>query len=96
MTIEDSEDPRGWDEACRREFSVNSRELIARHSDRLTIAAIDAVAIDLRLSRSTVYRLLERYRAEKNCLGFVGADEGPQEGHSAAEARARGIDPRGY
>jgi putative transposase len=78
MTIEDSEDPRGWDEACRRESVI--RELIARHPDRLTIAEVDAVAIDLGLSRSTVYRLLERYRAERTVSALVARTRGRKKG----------------
>jgi hypothetical protein len=78
MTIEDSEDPRGWDEACRRESVI--RELIARFPDRLTTSAVDAAAVDLGLSRPTVYRLLERYKAERTVSASVERTRGRKEG----------------
>ena len=48
---EDEEDQRAWDEACRREAAI--RDLIKRYPKRLTVGAVDDLAWELGLSRTT-------------------------------------------
>src|ERR1700733_7048566 len=54
---------RGRGEGCRREEAI--RALLKRHSDnRLAIVDVEAVAWELGVSRSTMYRLIMAYRAK--------------------------------
>jgi DNA invertase Pin-like site-specific DNA recombinase len=51
------------DEGCRREEAI--RSLLKRHDDkRLSIGAVDEVAQELGVSRSTMYRLITAYRVK--------------------------------
>lgn len=60
---EDSEAHRRREEGCRREEAI--RSLLRRHDDkRLSIGAVDSVAQELGVSRSTMYRLIMAYRAK--------------------------------
>jgi hypothetical protein len=60
---EDGEAYRRREEGCRREEAI--RSLLKRHDDkRLNIGAVDSVAQELGVSRSTMYRLITAYRAE--------------------------------
>jgi putative transposase len=60
---EDSLARRRRDEGCRREEAI--RSLLKRHGDkRLTIVDVEAVAWELGVSRSTMYRLIIAYRAK--------------------------------
>ncbi|MBV8093016.1 MAG: helix-turn-helix domain-containing protein [Acetobacteraceae bacterium] len=52
-----------WMEACRREAAI--RDLLRRYPDRLTKRAVEDAASELGLSRSTLYRLIGRYRAAR-------------------------------
>jgi putative transposase len=63
MTIVDEDLPedggarRRWEEGCRREEAI--RGLLKRHGDkRLTIVDVEAVAWELGVSRSMMYRLI--------------------------------------
>jgi putative transposase len=54
---------RRREEGCRREEAI--RSLLKRHGDgRLTIGDVEAVASELGVSRSTMYRLVSAYRAK--------------------------------
>lgn len=60
---EDDEASRRREEGCRREEAI--RGLLKRHDDkRLSIGAVDEVAQELGVSRSTMYRLITAYRAK--------------------------------
>jgi putative transposase len=60
---EDDEARRRRDEGCRREEAI--RGLLKRHDDkRLTIGAVEEIAQELAVSRSTMYRLITAYRAK--------------------------------
>jgi transcriptional regulator of acetoin/glycerol metabolism len=61
MADEHDADHRSWEEAVRREAAIS--DLVGRHPDRLTVGAVDQVASELGLSRATVYRMVERFRA---------------------------------
>jgi DNA invertase Pin-like site-specific DNA recombinase len=51
------------EEGYRREEAI--RSLLKRHDDnRLTIGAVDEIAHELGVSRSTMYRLITAYRAK--------------------------------
>ena len=63
MSDDVAEDDPAWKEACRREEAI--RELLRRHPERLTVAAVEDVARELGLSRATAYRLIERYRGAR-------------------------------
>jgi len=50
------------EEGCRREEAI--RTLLQRHGGkRLTIDAVEDIAVELSVSRSTMYRLILAYRA---------------------------------
>src|SRR5271165_3470446 len=56
----DSEGP-GWLEACRREEAI--RKLLGRADGRrLKMGDVEDVALDLGVSRATLYRLITAYR----------------------------------
>ena len=60
---EDDEAHRRREEGCRREEAI--RSLLKRHDDkRLTIGAVEEIAQELGVSRSTMYRLITAYRAK--------------------------------
>ena len=60
---EDDEAHRRREEGCRREEAI--RGLLKRHDDkRLTIGAVEEIAQELGVSRSTMYRLITAYRAK--------------------------------
>jgi putative transposase len=60
---EDDEALRRREEGCRREEAI--RSLLQRHDDkRLTIGAVEEIAQELGVSRSTMYRLIMAYRAK--------------------------------
>jgi putative transposase len=60
---EDDEAHRRREEGCRREEAI--RSLLKRHDDkRLTIGAVEEIAQELGVSRSTMYRLITGYRAK--------------------------------
>jgi putative transposase len=59
----DSQARRRREEGCRRKEAI--RGLLKRHGDnRLTIVDVEAVAWELGVSRSTMYRLIIAYRAK--------------------------------
>ena len=59
----DGQARRRREEGCRREEAI--RALLKRHGDnRLTIVDVEAVAWELGVSRSTMYRLIMAYRAK--------------------------------
>jgi putative transposase len=58
-----AENDPAWMEACRREEAI--RDLLRRYPDRMTLSAVEGVAWELGLSRATLYRLIERYRAAR-------------------------------
>jgi putative transposase len=78
MDEESVEDRAGWDEACRREAAI--RTLINRYPKRLMVTAVDDVAWELGVSRATLYRLVERYRATRTVEGLCGPGRGRREG----------------
>lgn len=60
---EDDEASRRREEGRRREEAI--RGLLKQHDDkRLSIGAVDEIALELDVSRSTMYRLITAYRAK--------------------------------
>jgi putative transposase len=60
---ENDEASRRREEGCRREEAICG--LLKRHDDkRLSIGAVDEIAQELGVSRSTMYRLITAYRAK--------------------------------
>jgi len=55
------EDDPAWMEACRREETI--RDLLRSYPGRMTRRAVEDVAWELGLSRTTLYELIGRYRA---------------------------------
>ncbi|CAN2536315.1 hypothetical+protein [Methylocapsa aurea] len=69
---EGSSEYRRREEGCRREEAI--RSLLMRHDDkRLSIGAVDEIALELGVSRPTMYRLITAYRAK----GTVSSVEPP-------------------
>jgi len=98
MAKEYAEGRPGWEEACRREAAI--RDLIKRYPKRLMVAAVDDVAWELGVSRATLYRLIERYRANRTVEGLFGPGRGRREGsqflNPAEETLIREIIEREY
>ena len=68
----DDEASRRREEGCRREEAI--RSLLKRHDDKqLSIGAVDEIALELDISRSTMYRLITAFRAK----GTVSSVEPP-------------------
>lgn len=63
MSGEFAEDDPAWIEACRREEAI--RDLLRCYPDRMTRRAVEEVAWQLGLSRTTLYELIGRYRAAR-------------------------------
>ncbi len=78
MVDEGDQDWSGWDKACRREAAI--RSLIDRYPTRLKVAAVEDVAWELGVSRATLYRLIERYRATRTVEGLCGPGKGRRPG----------------
>jgi putative transposase len=78
MADEHDTDHRVWEEAVRRESAIS--DLVGRHPDRLTVGAVDRVASELGLSRATVYRMVERFRATRTVSGLLAQRPGRRKG----------------
>jgi len=78
MADSSEDDQRGWEEACRREETL--RRLLRRHPGRLSVVAVDEAAGELGLSRATIYRLVQRYRATRTVSGLYGKSKGISKG----------------
>jgi len=63
MSDDFAENDPAWKEACRREAAI--RDLLQRYPKRLTKKAVEDVAWELGLSRTTLYLLIGRYRAAR-------------------------------
>lgn len=74
MPDDGAENDPAWMEACRREEAI--RDLLQRYPDRLTSSAVEDVAWELGLSRATLYRLIERYRAARTVEVLVDRGRG--------------------
>ena len=61
MSDASAENDPAWAEACRREAVI--RDLLQRYPSRMTKRAVEDVAWELGLSRTTMYLLIGRYRA---------------------------------
>ena len=78
MPDDGAENDPAWMEACRREEAI--RDLLQRYPDRLTSSAVEDVAWELGLSRATLYRLIERYRAARTVEVLVDRGRGRPKG----------------
>ena len=58
-----------WEEACRREDIL--RELVERFPDRSPLSAVDDGCGTLGVSRATLYRLIERFKAQKTVSSLL-------------------------
>ena len=74
MEEESEVERRRWEEACRREAVV--RELLRKQPERLTIRSVEDAAWELGLSRATIYRIIDRYRANQAVSGLVPGKRG--------------------
>jgi len=73
-----AEGDRAWTEACRREEAI--RDLLRRYPDRMTRNALEEVAWELGLSRTTLYELIARYRATRTVEVLVEKPPGRPKG----------------
>jgi putative transposase len=64
-----AENDPAWMEACRREEAI--QDLLRRYPDRMTLSAVEGVAWEPGLSRATLYRLIERYRAARTVEAVI-------------------------
>jgi putative transposase len=81
MEQESETEQRRWEEACRREVVV--RELLRKSSKRLTIRLVENAAGELGLSRATMYRIIDRYRATHAVSGLLPGQRGRPTGFRA-------------
>ena len=79
------DDEPDWDEACRREEAI--RDLLRRHPQRLTHAAVDDAAGQLGLSRASLYRLIRRFRAGGTVTALMPSPEGRPKGLRLLDAK---------
>ena len=91
MNDEAERDERDWEEACRREDAI--RTLLTGRTSTLTAKEVEAVAVELGLSRATLYRMIRRYR---DGYGFVVTAPLHRSAEEIAVARTgmRGADRR--
>jgi transcriptional regulator of acetoin/glycerol metabolism len=69
---EDDEAHRRREEGCRREEAI--RSLLKRHDDkRHTIGAVEEIAQELGVSRSTMYRLITGFWCKRLRRGIIAA-----------------------
>lgn len=83
------DDEPDWEEACRREEAI--RELLRRHPQRLTHAAVDDVAGQLGLSRASLYRLIQRFRAGGTVTALMPSPEGRPKGLRLLDAKREAV-----
>ncbi len=60
MNDEVARKEREWEEACRREDAI--RTLVGRRTSALSAKEVEAAAIELGVSRATLYRMIQLYR----------------------------------
>lgn len=82
-------DEPDWEEACRREDAI--RDLLRRHPERLTHAAVDDVAGQLGLSRASLYRLIRRFRADSTVTALMPSPEGRPKGLRLLDAKREAV-----
>jgi putative transposase len=76
---EDDERHRRWAEGCRRETAI--RELLKRHEGkRLNSSDVADVAWELGVSRATLYRLIDAYRAAQTVKALEPRSRGRRQG----------------
>ena len=93
MSDDFAENDPAWMEACRREAMV--RDLLRRYPDRLTVSAVEDVAWELGLSRTTTYRLIKRYRAARTVEVLLDRPLGRPKGSLHEEPVLSAIGPVG-
>ena len=71
-------DDPAWEEAYRREEAI--REFLRRHPKGLTYAGVDGVALELGVSRMTVYRLIRSFRAAGTVTSLLPRSRGRPQG----------------
>lgn len=82
-------DEPDWEEACRREDAI--RDLLRRHPERLTHAAVDDVAGRLGMSRASLYRLIRRFRAGSTVTALMPSPEGRPKGLRLLDAKREAV-----
>ena len=85
MSDDFAEGDRAWTEACRREEAI--RDLLRRYPDRMTRNAVEEVAWELGLSRTTLYELIARYRATRTVEVLVEKPLGRPKGSLGRKAQ---------
>jgi len=78
-----------WEEACRREEAI--RELLRRHPEGLTYAALDEVASELGVSRMTVYRLIRSFRTGGTVTSVMPRSRGRPRGLRVLDHRREAL-----
>ncbi len=84
-----SDDPRDWEEACRREDAV--RKFVQRRDDGQKGASVKQLARGLGLSRATTYRMIELFRAGGTVTSLIGKAPGRPRGHRALDSKREGL-----
>jgi len=83
MLDDSTEDDPAWIEACRREEAI--RDLLDRKPGRRKTRSAEDVAWELGLSRATLYRLIERYRAARTVEVLLDRHRGRPKGRLHSE-----------
>src|SRR5271165_5454600 len=78
MSDDPAEKDPAWMEACRREEAI--RDLLRRYPRRMTKRAVEDVAWELGLSRTTLYLLIGRYRAARTVAVLLDQPVGRPKG----------------
>ncbi len=85
----DVQEEHSWDKACQREEAI--RNLLRRHPERLTHASVDDVAGQLGLSRASLYRLIQRFRADGTVTALMPRTTGRPKGLRLLDAKREAV-----
>ena len=89
MSDDLAENDPAWTEACRREEAI--RDLLRRHPGRMTKSAVEDVAWELGLSRTTLYLLIGRYRGARTVEVLLDQPAGRPKGRLHEEPVRDGL-----
>ena len=85
MSDETAREERDWEEACRREDAI--RALLNGRTSTLAAKEVEEVAVELGLSRATLYRMIRLYRAGGTVSSLLPSVGRGNRGRSRRNAR---------
>jgi putative transposase len=85
----DNDEQLRWDEACRREDAI--RDLLSRHPEALKGRDVADLAWELGLSRATVYRMINLFRAGGTMTSLMDRTRGRPAGYRTLDKRREEI-----